>query len=106
MNSLDAEFKSYHLSVMDLIEDDALEGEQVVLDEHDDRIARLTVRVQQLASTVTQAVAAPSSSKGGVRLPKISVPTFDRNVVNWRSFCEHFRRETQSRSNRFSESDF
>ena len=83
VNSLDAEFKSYHLSVVDLIEDDALEGEQVVLDEHDDRIARLTVRVQQLALMVTQAVAAPSSSKGSVRLPKISVPTFDGNVVNW-----------------------
>ena len=60
---------------MDLVED-ALEGEQAILDEHDDRVSRL-VRVQQLVSTVTQAVVAPSVTTSGVRLPKISVPTFD-----------------------------
>ena len=64
LNSLEAEFRSYHLAVVDLIEEDALEGEQAILDEHDDRVSRL-VRVQQLVSTVTQAVVAPSVTTSG-----------------------------------------
>ena len=89
LNSLEAEFRSYHLTVVDLVEEDAFEGEQAILDEHDDRVSRL-VRVQQLVSTVTQAVVAPYVTTGGVRLPKISVPNFDGNVINWRSFWEQF----------------
>jgi len=69
LNSLEAEFRSYHLAVVDLVEEDALEGEQAILDEHDDRVSRLVVRVQQLVSTVTQAVVAPSVTTSGVRLP-------------------------------------
>ena len=83
---------------MDLVEEDALEGEQAILDEHDDRVSRL-VRVQQLVSTVTQAVVAPSVTTSGVRLPKISVPTFDGNVINWRSFWEQFTVSVHDRSN-------
>jgi len=71
---------------VELVEEDALEGEQAILDEHDDRVSRLVVHVQQLVSTVTQAVVAPSVTTSGVRLPKISVPTLDGNVINWRSF--------------------
>ena len=65
LNSLEAEFRSYHLAVEDLVEEDALEGEQAILDEHDDRVSRLVVRVQQLVSTVTQAVVAPSVTTSG-----------------------------------------
>jgi len=99
LNSLEAEFRSYHLAVVDLVEEDALEGEQAILDEHDDRVSCLVVRVQQLVSTVTQAAVAPSVTTSGVRLPKISVPTFDGNVVNWRSFWEQFTVSVHDRSN-------
>ena len=50
LGELDMEFKAYHLAMIDLIEDDALEAEQIVLDEHDDKVAYLTMRVQQLIS--------------------------------------------------------
>lgn len=41
LNSLGAEFKSYHLAVVDLVQENALKGEQVILDEHDNRGAYL-----------------------------------------------------------------
>lgn len=36
--------------------------------------------------------AAPSSTHGdkGVKLPKLDVPTFDGNLLNWRTFWEQF----------------
>ena len=35
----------------------------------------------------------------GVKLPKIDVPTFDGNLLNWRSFWEQFCVSVQSHSN-------
>ena len=37
LEGLDADFKAYHVKVVDLIEEEDLEGKQAVLDEHDDR---------------------------------------------------------------------
>ncbi len=51
LNALGAEFKSHHLAVIDIIDEDALEGEQAILDENDDRISNLTMRVQRLVSS-------------------------------------------------------
>ena len=44
------------------------------------------------------AVSSATSSKG-VKLPQIDVPTFDGNIVNWRSFWEQFCVSVHSRSN-------
>lgn len=196
LEGLDSEFKNYHLAVVDLVGDDALGAEQATLDEHDDRVADFTTRIEQLCAATTghpttstpsevssssiltkrlcrveknvlcvvEAVGAmrpesevdscllhqyeerlsgletelqdvsrgilslehddadlsrqesaiaeslfdvrlrikrllssaskPTSSpvveEGGVKLPKLSVPTFDGDVVNWKSFWEQF----------------
>ena len=45
-------------------------------------------------------VTGPSSSDTpGVRLPKLDVPTFDGNVVNWKSFWEQFCVSVHERTN-------
>ena len=49
LDALDAEFRSHHQGIVDLINsEDSLTGEQNTLDEHDDLIADLSVRVNQL----------------------------------------------------------
>ncbi len=50
LETLDADFKSYHFAIVDLIGDNALQTEQDASDEHDDRVADLAVRIQQLAA--------------------------------------------------------
>ena len=51
LEGLDADFKGYHFKVVDPIEEEEeLEREQVVLDEHDDRVTDLSYRLQQLLS--------------------------------------------------------
>lgn len=48
LDKLDTDFKSYRFARIDLVEDAALDTEQGVLDEHDDKVASLAARVQQL----------------------------------------------------------
>ena len=49
LESLDKDFKTYHYALVDLIDDEAtLASKQESLDNHDDEMAILTVRVQQL----------------------------------------------------------
>ena len=191
LEELDADFKTYHFAIVDAAEEEALDDEQTILDGHDDRIAGLVARAQQLVSklgaiepsttsdsntrrvlskrlgcveknlqpireavkviTLTdtcllrqyesrlgdlrselenisleilsleddddklsdleaklskdifhtcleirrrlQGVPRDSPTpveKGGLKLPKLDVPTFDGSVVNWRSFLEQF----------------
>ena len=45
LNTLDTDFKSHHLAVVDLTGEDALEGEQAILDENDYKITDLAVRI-------------------------------------------------------------
>ena len=51
LNTLDTDFKSHHFAVVDLLDEDALEGEQAILDEIDDRVTSLSVRIQRLVSS-------------------------------------------------------
>ena len=49
LKEYDAEFKTAHLSLIDLIDDDgALSGEQGALDKHNDLVESLTVRLEAL----------------------------------------------------------
>jgi uncharacterized coiled-coil DUF342 family protein len=51
LESLDGEFKSIHLEIIDLIDEpDDLEREQTVLDKHDDDVSTLTIRLQALST--------------------------------------------------------
>ena len=47
---LDAEFKEHHYTVINLVGDDEqkLDEEQAVMDDHKDRVAEITERLQQL----------------------------------------------------------
>lgn len=60
IETLGADFKTYHLDIVDLMEDDeeALEKEQEILDDHDDSIADLSIRIKRLCISDTP----PSSS--------------------------------------------
>ena len=49
LNALDAEYKSLHFEVVDLIDgSEDLEKEQAVLDKHDDDVSALTIRLQTM----------------------------------------------------------
>ena len=50
LEELDADFKTYHFAIVDAAEEEALDDEQTILDGHDDRIAGLVARAQQLVS--------------------------------------------------------
>ena len=51
---LDAEYKSYHLELIDLIEDsEVLEKEQDTLDNHDDAVTDMNIRLKRLCSIAT-----------------------------------------------------
>ena len=51
---LDAEYKSYHLELIDLVEDsEVLEKEQDTLDNHDDAITDMNIRLKRLCSIAT-----------------------------------------------------
>ena len=49
LDTLDAEFKTHHFALIDLIDDEETLGkEQDALDQHDDDVTTLAVRLQQL----------------------------------------------------------
>ena len=49
--TVDVEFKRYHISVIDLVEEEKeLEKEQSILDDHDERVVVMSDRLERLAS--------------------------------------------------------
>ena len=64
LTELDSEFRAHHHSLIDLIdEDDSLAKEQGILDSHDDLIAKLSVRVEQVI-----VAASPTSQESSRRV--------------------------------------
>lgn len=54
LEDLDGDFRTHHLALIDLVEDeDTLEAEQVILDTHDDDLAAVFVRVKGLIAAHT-----------------------------------------------------
>ena len=54
LEELDSDFKSYHLTVVDLTEEESLDTEQqAVLDDHDDKITNLSTCLQQVISNLS-----------------------------------------------------
>ena len=74
---------------MELADDDKLFELQ---DSLESQVFDCSVTIKKLlssASGVSEASTPPSNSKG-VKLPKLDIPTFDGNILNWRSFWEQF----------------
>ena len=60
LDALDAEFQGHHHNVVDLTDsEDSLTREQDVLDENDDLVAELSVRIKQLSDVRTSSDATP-----------------------------------------------
>ena len=55
LDELDEEFKSHHLSIVDLIGEESIDTEQGILDDHDDKVASLSSRLQQFISKLSSA---------------------------------------------------
>ena len=56
-----------------------------------------SLRIKKLLQSNTSN---PTTSDGkGVKLPKLEVPTFDGNILNWRTFWEQFSVSVHDRSN-------
>ena len=56
LKTLDVDFKAYHLQLVDLLEegeDEVLEREQEILDEHDDLVADMNILLKRLGSIAT-----------------------------------------------------
>ena len=78
------------------------------IDDEDGGLAKQQMRVSQalfdvrlkirhLLQAKTNALS-PTADKSGVKLPKLSVATFDGNIVNWHSFLEQFSISVYDRS--------
>ena len=48
LDEQDADFKSYHFSIIDLLDTESLDAEKSTLDEYDDKVSLLATRIQQL----------------------------------------------------------
>ena len=68
LEGLDAEYRAYYLAVMDLAEDGALEAEQAMLDEHDDRVIDMTTCLQQLVVVLPGAAPTEETEAGSRQL--------------------------------------
>ena len=59
LHSLDAEFKWYHMDVVDsLVDDGEVERKQAITDEHESRVTRLFVRYKELSSSAEPTIKA------------------------------------------------
>ena len=75
---------------MELADDDALLELQESLES---QVFDCCVAIKKLLSPVpgpSEASTLPPSDTRGVKLPKLDVPTFDGNILNWRSFWQQF----------------
>ena len=52
-----------------------------------------------LGSHLSEPTTVTSSDSSGVKLPKLDVPTFDGNILNWKQFWEQFAVSVHDRSN-------
>ena len=86
------------LMSLDLEESDELSTLQATLE---GEIFDCSLRVKKLLLASTHKSGSPTSSSDGkgVKLPKLDVPTFDGNILHWRSFWEQFCVSIHDRSN-------
>ena len=89
LDQLDAEFKTYHFAIIDVVEDDQQANEQDILDNHDDKMVSITSRIQGLIAAA--ASPAPSTAPPSVVTPSASqrlAKRLKRLDGNFRSMLE------------------
>ena len=52
---------------------------------------------KQLASHSSESTPTSSAESSGVKLPKLDVPTFDRNILHWKQFWKRFTASVHDR---------
>ncbi len=78
LEALDADFKTHHLAVIDVVGDEDAEllaQEQDILDKHDDEVASLAYRLEQLSKT-----RAPDAGKGGRTIATRRLSQLDKKL--------------------------
>ena len=82
----------------DLEETDGLSTLLVSLEK---QVFDCSLKIKQLLHALSHSHDPPTASLDGkgVKLPKLDVPTFDGNILNWRSFWEQFCVSVHDRSN-------
>ena len=78
----------------DLNEADTLCTSQATLEK---MVFDCSLQIKKLLHQLTDASSLTYDGKG-VKLPKLEVPTFDGNILNWRSFWEQFCVSVHDRS--------
>ena len=67
--TLDTEFNQHHYTIVEMLDDEAVEEEQATLDDHDERVTDLVKRLQQLALDPEESVSAFLSGSADASMP-------------------------------------
>ena len=82
---------------VELEEGDDLYTHQVEVEK---RVFDCSLKIKKLLQSQANLTTSSSASSGrGVRLPKLDVPTFDGNILNWRTFWDQFLVSVHDRTN-------
>ena len=94
LETLDSDFKKHHLALVDLLDagdEEVLQKEQDVLDEHDDVIALLATRVQRLITLATALLSPKGSSPREIASRRLRRLKRDLSSISCptESVCDH-----------------
>ena len=88
LKSIDSDLQGIKRDVLLLDDYQSLAGKAASLEE---ALFELRVAIKRLLKKIkTESAVTKEPGLGGVKLPKVSVPTFDGKVLNWKNFWEQF----------------
>ena len=67
--TLDAEFRQHHYTIVEMLDEGAVDEEQAALDDHDERVTDLVERLQQLVSGPEESASGSPSGSAVASLP-------------------------------------
>ena len=89
LDELDEEFKSYHLSIVDLIGEESIDTEQGILDDHDDKVASIFT----IATVHLEALVCPFLRIHGFQPQATPHPTIESPRKGPEAGCDHSRHD-------------
>ena len=88
LKSIDSDLQGIKRDTLLIDDYESLAGKAGGLEE---ALFELRVAIKRLLKNIkTESTASKATGLSGVKLPKVSVPTFDGKVLNWKSFWEQF----------------